>query len=220
MKLNEKYLQELKSKDLKFELSLRDRNMLYLNPNGKDKLYRDVTSISFTNLYANLIISLNEENLIDTKFSEDIKKVKWFLENKAEIKGKSSSQYNNYKILTNKLYVKIKSPYIVEYMDLFYRDLINKYVDKIIYIDVDLLILDIKKENFQNKTQIEEVNDFKYDVDFLEYFYAFDNRKYIKKEEYNPMIESVGIIKVDKKQLLESLIKMDIRSKKLDKLGI
>lgn len=219
MKLNEKYLQELKGKDLKFELSLRDRNMLYLNPNGKDKLYRDVTSISFTNLYANLIIALNEENLIDTKLSEDIKKVKWFLENKAEIKGKSSSQYNNYKILTNKLYIKIKSPYIVEYMDLFYRDLINKYVDKIIYIDVDLLILDIKKENFQNKTQIEELNDFKYDVDFLEYFYAFDNRKYIKKEEYNPMIESVGII-ISKKQLLESLIKMDIRSRKLDKLGI
>lgn len=63
MKLNEKYLQELKGKDLKFELSLRDRSMLYLNPSGKDKLYRDVTSISFTSLYANLIIALNEENL-------------------------------------------------------------------------------------------------------------------------------------------------------------
>ena len=115
--------------------------------------------------------------------------------------------------------MKIKSPYVVEYLNIYYSDLLEKYGDRIIYIDVDLLILNIKKSDFQTKEITPELKDFNYDVTFVNYFYAEELKRYIEQEE-SGTINVKGYRDENKKQNLLNLIKTEIRRRKLDNLGI
>ena len=107
----------------------------------------------------------------DEKWKEDIERVQWFLKNRKELKSLPPSEYEKCKIFSNSLYMKIKSPYVVEYVDMFYTDLIEKYGDLIIYNDVDDLYLKIDKVSFESKEWIIELKDFEYDVEFINYLY-------------------------------------------------
>ena len=199
--------------------AIKDKLIHYLGDFSRGNLYEDLTKIDFNALYPTILIGLFEAGLIDEKWKEDIERVEWFLKNRSELKLLSPNEYQQWKIHCNSLYMKIKSPYVVEYLNIYYSDLLEKYGDRIIYIDVDLLILNIKKSDFQTKEIIPELKDFNCDSTFVNYFYAEELKRYIEQEE-SGTINVKGYRDENKKQNLLNLIKREIRRRKLDNLGI
>jgi hypothetical protein len=221
MKLNQDYVKRLKElEDIKFgEYFIRDKKICYLPDSSSGVLYENVTRIDFTSLYSHLQIGLFNEGLIDEKWKDDIERVQWFLKNRGDLKLLSPNEYQQWKIHCNSLYMKIESPYVVEYVDIFYNDLLEKYGDLIIYNDVDALYLNIDKISFQTKEWISELKDFNYDIQFINYFYIENLKRYIEQEE-SGMINVKGYRDETKKENLLNLIKREVRRRKLDNLGI
>jgi len=220
MKLNESYVNCLKELDNpKFQSFIVDKKICYLPDNNRGKLYENITRIDFNSLYTNIQIGLFNEGLIGKEWKDDIDRVKWFLKNRKELKLLPSGEYEKWKIHCNSLYGKIKSSYVVEYVDMFYTDLIQKYGDLIIYNDVDALYLKIDKVSFESKEWITELKDFKYDIQFINYLYLEDKKKYIEQEE-SGNINTKGFRDENKKQNLLNIIKREVRRRKLENLGI
>jgi lipopolysaccharide biosynthesis glycosyltransferase len=221
MILRKDYIERIKKlEDLKFNnWVIKDKLIHYLGDFSRGNLYEDLTKINFNALYPTILIGLFEAGLIDENWKEDIERVEWFLKNRSELKLLSPNEYQQCKIHCNSLYMKIKSPYVVEYLNIYYSDLLEKYCDRIIYIDVDLLILNIKKSDFQTKEIMPELKDFSLDVTFVNYFYAEELKRYIEQEE-SGTINVKGYRDETKKQYLLNLIKREIRRRKLDNLGI
>lgn len=220
MKLNQDYIKRLKELDNpKFQSFITDKKICYLPDNNRGMLYENITRINFNSFYTNIQIELFNEGLIGKEWKEDIERVQWFLKNRKELKLLPSSEYEKWKIFSNSLYMKIKSPYVVEYVDMFYTDLIEKYGDLIIYNDVDDLYLKIDKISFQTKEWIIELKEFNYDVEFINYFYAEDLKRYIEQEE-SGQINTKGFRDENKKQNLLNIIKREVRRRKLENLGI
>lgn len=221
MILRKDYIDRIKNlENLQFNNWLiKDKLIHYLGDFSRGNLYENVTKIDFNALYLTILIGLFEAGLIDENWKEDIERVEWFLKNRSELKLLSPNEYQQWKIHCNSLYMKIKSPCVVEYLNIYYSDLLEKYGDRIIYIDVDLLILNIKKSDFQTKEIIPELKDFNNDVTFVNYFYAEELKRYIEQEE-SGSINVKGYRDENKKQNLLNLIKREIRRRKLDNLGI
>ena len=221
MKLRPDYIDRIKKlEDLKFNnFLIKDKNIHHISNHARGSLYENITRIDFNALYPNILIGLFNEGLLNKKWENDINRVKWFLENRADLKLLNPDEYGKWKIHCNSLYIKIKSPYVVEYMNVFYSELIEKYGELIIYIDVDRIYLKLKKEEFQSKTHIEELNDFNYNIEFINYFYAEELKKYIEQEE-SGVVNVEGYRDETKKQYLLNLIKREIRRRKLENLGI
>ena len=221
MKLRSDYIDRIKKlEDLKFNnFLIKDKNIHHISNHARGSLYENITRIDFNALYPNILIGLFNEGLLNKKWENDINRVKWFLENRADLKLLNPDEYGKWKIHCNSLYIKIKSPYVVEYMNVFYSELIEKYGELIIYIDVDRIYLKLKKEEFQSKTHIEELNDFNYNIEFINYFYAEELKKYIEQEE-SGVVNVEGYRDETKKQYLLNLIKREIRRRKLENLGI
>jgi hypothetical protein len=221
MILRKDYIDRIKKlENLQFNnWAIKDKLIHYLGDFSRGNLYEDLTKIDFNALYPTILIGLFEAGLIDENWKEDIERVEWFLKNRSELKLLSPNEYQQWKIHCNSLYMKIKSPYVVEYLNIYYSDLLEKYGDRIIYIDVDLLILNIKKSDFQTKEIIPELKDFNYDATFVNYFYAEELKRYIEQEE-SGTINVKGYRDETKKENLLNLIKREIRRRKLDNLGI
>ena len=221
MKLNQDYVKRLKELEgIKFgEYFIWDKKICYLPDSSKGVLYENITRIDFISLYSYLQIELFNEGLIDVKWKDDIERVEWFLKNRGDLKLLSPNEYQQWKIHCNSLYMKIKSPYVVEYVDMFYNDLLEKYGDLIIYNDTDSLYLNIDKVSFQTKEYISELKDFNYDTQFINYFYIEERKRYIEQEE-SGTVNAKGFRDKVKKDNLLNIIKREIRRRKLDNLGI
>jgi hypothetical protein len=221
MKLNQDYVKRLKELDSPEFQSFRnvDRKICYLPDNNRGVLYEDITRIDFNSLYANIQIELFNEGLIGEEWTDDIDRVRWFLKNRKELKSLSPGEYEKWKIHCNSLYMKIKSPYVLEYVGMFYNGLIQKYDDLVIYNDVDILYLNIDKVSFKSKELVSELKDFEYDVEFINYLYFEDRKKYIEQEE-SGQINTKGFRDENKKQNLLNIIKREVRRRKLENLGI
>jgi hypothetical protein len=216
MKLLREYIDKLPT-DLKFNpYEFIKRNIHYLNKDCKDILLEDLIKIDFNSLYPNIILGLYNEGLIDTKWDSDMKKLKSFLENIVELKKKSQPPYPedplSYKlgrIHANELYGKIRSPLVVEYLHLIYSDIIKEYSEDIVYIDVDMIICkgDIDISKIPVKSEVSKI----------EYFYIENQVKYITFA--NGQLETRGHSKFTNDDLLQ-LIKREIRTRRLNKLGI
>ena len=220
MKLRSDYIERIKNlENLKFNnFLIKDKNIHHISNHARGNLYDNITRIDFNALYPNILIGLFNEGLLNEKWKNDINKVKWFLENRSDLKRLSPDEYEKWKIHCNSLYIKIKSPYVVEYMNIFYSELIEKYGDLIIYIDVDRIYFKLSKEEFQIKTNIEELNDFNYYVEFINYFYAEELKKYIEQDSFGQL--TCSGFKEPNKTNLENLIKREVRRRKLENLGI
>jgi len=221
MILRPEYIERLKKlEDLKFNnFLIKDKNIHHIGNYARGNLYENITRIDFIALYPSILIGLFNEGLLNEKWVNDIDRVKWFLKNRKELKLLPSGEYEKWKIHCNSLYEKIKSSYVVEYVDMFYTDLIEKYGDLIIYNDVDSLYLKIDKVSFESKEWITELKDFKYDIQFINYLYLEDKKKYIEQEE-SGNINTKGFRDENKKQNLLNIIKREVRRRKLGKLGI
>ena len=221
MKLLSDYIERIKKLDnIKFHnFLIEDKLIHYVSDSSLGNLQEDIVQIDFNALYPNILIGLFDAGLLEEKWKEDIDRVKWFLKNRKELKTLPSGEYQKWKVHCNSLYMKIKSAYVVEYMNLFYSDLIDKYKDKVIYIDVELLILNIKKSDFQTKELIPELNHFNYDITFINYFYAEALKQYIKQDEFGEISVS-GFRDETKKEYLMGLVKREIRRRKLNRLGL
>ena len=226
MKLNQDYVKRLKELDSpEFQSGIStgafvvDKKICYLPDNNRGVLYENITRIDFCNLYANIQIELFNEGLIEEEWTYDIDRVKWFLKNRKELKSLSSGTYKKWKIYCNSIYMKIKSPYVLEYVGMFYNGLIQKYGDLVIYNDTDILYLNIDKVSFKSKELVSELKDFEYDVEFINYLYLEDIKKYIEQEE-SGQINTKGFLDRDKKQKMLNIIKREVRRRKLESLGI
>lgn len=220
MKLRSDYIERLKELDNpKFSSGIANKKICYLPDSSKGMLYENITKINFNSLYSYIQIGLFNEGLIGEEWKDDIGRVQWFLKNRGDLKLLSPNEYQQWKIHCNSLYIKIQSPYVVEYMDMFYTDLIEKYGDLIIYNDVDDLYLNIDKVSFQTKECIIELEDFNYDVEFVNYFFIEDRKRYIEQEESGQIIGK-GFRSEDVKQNLLNIIKREVRRRKLDRLGL
>jgi hypothetical protein len=222
MKLNESYVKGLKALDNPIFNSFfanQDKKICYLPNNSKGNLYEDITRIDLNQLYPYIQIGLFNEGLIGEEFRDDIESIQWFLKNRKELILLQSAEYQKCKIHFNSLYMKIKSPYVVEYVNMFYNDLIQKYGDLIIYNDTDVLYLNINKVSFESKEWISELKDYSYDIQFINYFYIEERKRYIEQEE-SGLIHAKGFRDEVKKQNLLNIVKREIRRRKLDKLGL
>lgn len=226
MKLLKQYIDQLpkETTNSDWKFSVVGKNINWFNSNCKDTLLEDLVRIDFYNLYPNIILGLYNEGLIDTKWESDIKQLKSFLENVDELKRKTKEfigkpyddlqnsilgSYKAGRIHANTLYGKIKSPLVVEYLHLIYTDIIEKYADDIVYIDVDMIICkkDIDISNIPAKSEMSKV----------EYFYIQNLKRYILF--YNGQLETRGHSKFNKEDLLQ-LVKSEIRTRRLNKIGI
>ncbi len=216
MKLLEQYISQLpkETTNSDWKFSVVGKNILWLNSDCKDILLEDLVRIDFNNLYPNIIVGLYNEGLIDTKWESDINQLKLFLENIEKWKKMSTDvDHLVYKIgrtHANLLYGKIKSSLIDEYLHLVYTDLIEKYRDDIVYIDVDMIIC-------KSDIDISTIPSIRYEVSKLEYFYIESLKKYIIFA--NGQLETKGHSKFTNKDLLQ-LVKSEIRQRRLNKIGI
>lgn len=216
MKLLKQYISQLPKEtnhsDWKF--SVVGKNILWLNPNCKDILLEDLVRIDFNNLYPNIIVGLYNEGLIDKEWESDINQLKLFLENIEKWKKMSTDVdhlvYKTGRTHANLLYGKIKSSLIDEYLHLVYTDLIEKYRNDIVYIDVDMIIC-------KRDIDITTIPSIRYEVSKLEYFYIESLKKYIIFA--NGQLETKGHSKFTNKDLLQ-LVKSEIRQRRLNKIGI
>ena len=216
MKLLEQYISQLpkETTNSDWKFSVVGKNILWLNSDCKDILLEDLVRIDFNNLYPNIIVGLYNEGLIDTKWESDINQLKLFLENIEKWKKMSTDVdhlvYKTGRTHANLLYGKIKSSLIDEYLHLVYTDLIEKYRDDIVYIDVDMIIC-------KSDIDISTIPSIRYEVSKLEYFYIESLKKYIIFA--NGQLETKGHSKFTNKDLLQ-LVKSEIRQRRLNKIGI
>lgn len=224
MNLNESYIKKLKELDLKFHrsgFSLSDhKNISHIKDDYLGQLFENITKIEFSALYPNIQIGLFYEGLIGNEWQEDIERVQWFLKNRKELKKLPSGEYQRWKVHCNSLYMKIKSPYVVEYMNMFYKDLQEKYKE-VIYNNIDVLYLNISKSNTPISDQIPELKYFEYDSAPINYFYSESLGNYVEQDEFGNIHTADYKINHDyKRDNLINLIKREIRRRKLEKLGI
>lgn len=225
MKLIKEYIDKLPTDLVWDPYKFVKKNIHYLNPNCKDILLEDLTKFDFHNLYPHIILGLHNEGLIDKKWEADIKQLESFLENIKELKnvtrefiGKPYDQlqhsilgsYKEGRIHANGLYDRIKSPLVVEYLHLVYSDLIEKYGDNIVYIDCDMIIS-------KGDIDITTIPSLRFDKSPVEYFYIENLKRYIIFS--NGQLETKGLGKFTKDDLLQ-LIKSEIRSRRLNKIGL
>jgi len=232
MKLNEKYVNKIATNDIhpKFGGNISGTKLIHISDDSRGKLYENITRIDFNAMYPCILVGLFNDGLIGEEWKDDIERVQWFLKNRADLKRLSiglcgeeavrvAGEYQKWKTHCNSLYAKIKSPYVIEYVDMFYTDLIQKYGDLIIYNDVDTLYLNIDKISFQSKEWVSELRDFSYDVQFINYFYAEDIYSFIEQEE-SGHVNTYGFKDEQDKMQILNLVKREIRRRKLEKIGI
>lgn len=195
----------------------------YLSDIHSSKLHKDIICISFNSLYPNLIIQLSDNGLIR---STGVDKIKWFLENKQELKrlsltGSGSNEYTEWKKYVNSFFTRLsrkESVYLTYYLNLFYRDLLEKFNDDIIYIDTDTLFINNNKEIFK---EIEKL-DVGY-VDNLVPYFWIENKKRLIYMLDDGEIESKGFkfeSHKEKEKAIISIIITESRNDKLSQIGI
>ncbi len=213
MKIIEKYLNIIKEcKDLEFDpFKHIKKNIIYINDEYKFILLDNLVKYDLISLYPNILIGLFNVGLIDKKWEKDINKSEWFLKNKINLKI-ADKDYLKYKIHTNSLYSKIRTPLVVEYLHLFYSDLIEKYKNDIIYIDVDMIIL---KEGVSIDSDLEMMN-FDFHFSLIDEFYIENKKRYVIYSEGELTYKGFSPgLKID---MLLREIKSEIRNKRLNKI--
>lgn len=194
----------------------------WLNEDYKEILLENVNILNFTSLYPNIIVGLYDSGYIKEEESSNINRIRYFLENKNEIK-KENIVYIQEKTFINSyfgyLYKKYDNLYtglITKYMDIFYTDFVKENSNNLVYIDVDMIVyindikMDIGLEFFLEKCEFFQINSKKRYVSFIN-----NTFKVIGYNHRSNKIKTKGDIKVDE---IKNKIISNIREKKLNKI--
>lgn len=218
-KLNSKYVEIIMNL---CEISSKG-GFLYLPEDNKNVLYDDVIKISIESLYCKIIIGLFYEFETSSwrdSFKKDIEYAEYFIKNRSKLK-EIPYVYERVKIHVNSLYSKIPESgrlFINEYVKLIWSDLLKIYKDKILYIDTDYMILNVKKCEFNSIPELYELG-YTYTTQCLDYVYFIRSKNYVEVDESGYKCKGNLNIKHRSEELLLN-IKYKIRNKKLNKLGI
>jgi hypothetical protein len=116
---------------------------IWINSDHKDVIIENILVTDFTLMYPSIMYMIHDENIYSV---DDIDKIKFFIENKENLKLLSHSEYLKYKIEVNHIYGgltfsgNITSHLISKYLNLFYNELLENNPHNIVYIDTDRII--------------------------------------------------------------------------------
>jgi len=197
---------------------------VYLNDINKGKLHKDLICVSLNVLYPNIILQLYDNFVINIGKAE-AEKIRWFLKNKSTLKSVSTNEYGEWKIFINSFFGgkelnKQEQIFVTEYINLFYEDLIKEFQDDIIYIDTDMLFIKPKP------IILECIKKLDIPFDYIEspYFWI-ESKKRLIYTLNNGEIESKGFSYkreslLERKKVIEDIIKSEMRNDKLNEIGI
>ena len=196
---------------------------VYLDDINKGKLHKDLICVSLNGLYPNIILQLYDNFVIDIN-KESAYKIRWFLKNKSTLKSVSTNEYGEWKIFINSFFGKKLNKqeqiFVTEYINLFYEDLIKEFQDDIIYIDCDMLFIKPKP------IILEWIKKLDIPFDYIEspYFWI-ESKKRLIYALNNGEIESKGFSYkreslLERKKVIEDIIKSEMRNDKLNEIGI
>lgn len=146
MKLPQRHKEILiKERDLlkKEKLLFYPGGFVWIDFNYKDVIIENLLVTDFTLMYPSIMSMIHDENIHSV---DDIDKIKFFIENRENLKLQSHSEYLKYKIEVNHIYGKLSlsgniiPQLIPKYLDLFYNELLENNPHNIVYIDTDRII--------------------------------------------------------------------------------
>ena len=159
-------------------------------------------------------------NLKDTK-----ENLRWFLENKSLIKSESETLYTHWLSRVNTLYRKLNTTIPPIYSKLIYNDILSLYESNIIYINVDMIVVNnptvindiVNKisnlyiESKLNPNEFITITELQWFIQHNNQYMYVDINNKLKDLKLSKNLPDV------KKQLLQT-VKEDIRHYKLNKL--
>ena len=171
MKLIEDYKDRIENLYLDYQDigSIPRGGFCWINEDYKEILLEDVSILNFTSLYCNIIIGLYDYGYLDNKESNNIERIRYFLQNRENIKNENII-YTQEKLFANSYYVYLYQKYnktarlVIEFLWLFYNDFIKENKDNLVYIDVDMIVyindikMDIGLEFFLEKCEFFQIN--------------------------------------------------------------
>jgi hypothetical protein len=126
---------------------------VFINENYRDIIIEDIKVHYFTSMYPHIMMLLHEEELIS--IPEEYQKLKWFFENRDELKKLQNDEYTNWKYWVNSLYGNLNLPgrirlkrednhsvigLISKYQKIIYKELLENNPENILYIDTDMIL--------------------------------------------------------------------------------
>lgn len=136
MKLPQRHKEILiKERDLlkKEKLLFYPGGFVWIDSDHKDVIIENLLVTDFTLMYPSIMSMIHDENIHSV---DDIDKIKFFIENRENLKLQSHSEYLKYKIEVNHIYGKLSlsgniTPHLIsKYLNLFYNELYNPtYLD-------------------------------------------------------------------------------------------
>ena len=188
-----------------------------------DKILEDVNTLDYVSLYPNIVVMLYDEGFVDKSESENIEKIRYFLNNRKDLKL-DIAKYSDYKTFVNAYFgylnnrnIKINSELskglIISALICYYTKLLYEETleinQNIIYIDTDRIFYigdinlgDIDLESTKNR----------FDVLIMK-----QKKRYVAYDGHN--ITMKGVHKM-KREEVENQMRSIIRNKKLNELGL
>lgn len=180
-------------------------------------LYRNIKKMDIDSMYANIIIDLYDNNILDKRYinSKDIDKVKYYLSNRNTIKNENPQKYIELRTFTNSYYSKVyryskyNSNAIVNYAYNIIEHIHNNNKHSIIHIDTDVI-------HYNNDLILTDI-DINYDIVDVPYYKILDVRRTIEVDK-NGKFKIRGYFK-NKKAINEiNEMKVEIREYNLELL--
>ncbi len=127
------------------------RGFVWIDESFKGQLLEDVDTFEFINLYPNIICLLYDEGFKLEGELENINKIKYYLQNRNQLKINDNQKYLEYKTFVNGYFGYLANPYkkvnsnlegiiisslVCEYMHMIYEELLENNKN-ILYIDTD-----------------------------------------------------------------------------------
>lgn len=197
MKLLDKYVNKINISD-----DRKGENFNWLNPNIAQIPKCSVKKLQFSHLYPSLIcgfieldwhkntkesVRLTFENFRDffNKFQKDFNIIKKDKNLYKEYKTKANSFYGKLDLMTLFGHSPNYSGYLSQYLKFYYSDLIEKNLDKILYIDTDQIFFtgEIDLLDFPTSYELENI-DYVLFAGKKKYVYLKENKINIFGEKY------------------------------------
>jgi hypothetical protein len=117
---------------------------IWINEDFRNKIFLNCKKLEWVSLYPNIILQLYKEGCLPILQDFEARNLKYFLENKSELKKTDPDMYNLFKIKSNMLFGDLykrehrHNSLIIQYIKLYYNELLQNNPN-IFYVDVDVV---------------------------------------------------------------------------------